>query len=167
MTPNTQGDTPTDNSGKITCKKCGREDVFDWNGKGNCSNCFRDEMFGTTPNTPIEDELEQILNNFFILHGVGKDTTLEEVRSRTQAGHAESVLKKELLAWRDKAVAEATRVLRMELESSEGTIKNYENWFVQHEGDSLIDFIEAHAPSSIYDARLARLTTPTKVREEA
>lgn len=80
----------------------------------------------TTPNTPIEDKLEQILYNYGLQMGGGEDLPGATSFDETKVA---------LLAWRDNAVEKAVRELSNRTAIQAGEM-------------------------------LARLTTPTKEREE-
>lgn len=131
--------TNTPNTDKITCNKCGREDVPDWNGKGHCITCARDEVLGT-PNTPIEDEPDQFFREVELGGRLMKWLSLTHLNSNGDFAHKVNGSDitnavKELLAWRDNAVEKAVRELSNRTAIQAGEM-------------------------------LARLTTPTKEREE-
>lgn len=145
MTSNTQGDTPTDNSGKIACKKCGREDVPNWNGKGSCISCARDEVLGT-PNTPIEDELEHHL--YWVVKAAKSHYSGQPpVLSPGDVKMAES-----LPGLVSKAVAEAQSRHITDLARAVGILQGLGHPDV---------LLERH-----YNEAVARLTTPTKGKKK-
>lgn len=108
-----------------------------------------------TPNNPGAEEREALSKKFDELWAKNNGLLIE-----TLNGYFDW-----LVADRERRVAEALKGAQFELELAERRIKNYEDWMVRQDSNSLMEFIHDHAPDYIYHSRKERLALPNKEQE--